>query len=99
MNIYESRWNNAVRWARAVNAAVARGLLVRIDGGDVGAPLEITDRRIFLPFSPGTGSGIVLFINDVELDNGMHTTIGGFNAAHPTRCYAPVPLASEGVDP
>lgn len=95
MTIYESRWKNAVRWAKRVNRALAEGHLVFVGEEMISVPLQIREDDIFGPFGDKTGSGIIWFINDTELDNGMHTEVDEWNRQHKVTCHAPVPLPEE----
>lgn len=78
MNNYERRWNNAVRIAKQINAFIDDGYLVFGDNGElIKNKFVITDEGIRLPLDEN--SSVAYFINDKNLDNGMHTTISEYN--------------------
>jgi len=73
MNIYEARWNNAVRIAETFNNLIDDGYIITDGDGVISGKFEITEDEIALKTSPTTC--IVYFINDPGMDNGMHDTI------------------------
>lgn len=78
MNNYERRWNNAKRIAERINSFIDDGYMVFDDDGEVvGRKFIITDYDISYPI--GENSNLIYFINDVGLDNGIHTVISEYN--------------------
>jgi len=78
MNVYERRWNNAVRIANKINHLLEQGYIVYDSEGDrVRHSFQVSEEEILLPLSDNFK--ILYFLRDTELDNGAHTKISDYN--------------------
>jgi len=78
-NVYKARWKAAKKLHESINEKIRAGFIVLDeDGVSVDREFKISEEQIIMPWKSGSGGGAVYFINDSELDNGMHTTIADY---------------------
>jgi hypothetical protein len=86
--IREARWQNALHWANAVNAALASGAVLwwKNDerGGRICRPLEITATKIVERYDKK--STALIFENDPDWDHGLYDTPAKFRRDHAVLC-------------
>ena len=92
----EARWQNACRWARQVNWALALDYLVFVGEGDdrreIRYPLQVLEDHIEGPLDSSGMSIQHWFTNDPGCDEGLHEEIDEWNGRHKITCYRPVSL-------
>ena len=90
-SMYEARWNNAKRLGHAIQKQIVPGKEVRFDGEPIES-VEINDKEVLLRYD--SKCCVLLFDNDVEHDDGMHTTVAAFNERMRERIkvYSALPL-------
>ena len=78
MNIYEARWNNAVKIAEKINSFLDRGFLI-FNGDDeiINKKFAISNDEIYLPLICNCNLGY--FLKNTDYDEGMFTTIKEYN--------------------
>lgn len=81
MNIYEARWNNALRIAIKINSYIDQGYLVFNDENEIiTGKFRITDKEIVLiPDQTKQNCVYGYFLKDRDWDEGMYTTIKEYN--------------------
>lgn len=80
MNIYEARWQNALRIANKINSFIDEGYLVFNDDNEIiTGRFRITDKEIVL--APDKDSRCVYgyFMNNKDWDEGIYTPIKEYN--------------------
>jgi hypothetical protein len=86
MNIYDARWNNAVKIAEKINGYLAQGFIIFDEENEmVEFPFEIREdseiadcNGIFRKI--GEGCVLMHFLKDMEADNGYYDKIADYNA-------------------
>lgn len=76
MNIYQSRWNNALAKANKINMLIAKGYILYNSYGEQVFEACITETKMYLVVND---CRVVLFECHIGLDHGMHTSITEFN--------------------
>lgn len=87
-DVFESRWNNAVKIANKLNDYFDKGYIIFMDDENdmvevsiMKYKFRIDDEGIALPIGTylNTDCSISYFIKDKEMDNGYYTTIKEYN--------------------
>lgn len=79
MNMYESRYRNAKRIMDKINDLIAQGYRVIDEDNNVVEQIIEEDDTISYTTKQFPDARDSLFVNDVEWDDGIHTTIKEFN--------------------
>lgn len=81
MNIYDARWQNALKIANKINLYLEQGYLVFNDDNEIiTGRFRITEDEItLLPEKDKNSCVYGYFLKDKEWDEGMHTTIKEYN--------------------
>lgn len=78
MNIYQARWNNALKVYGKLIALQQEGFWIFNEKGELQEPFEIKGNEIIQTLSE-TSSGL-MFENNKDCDHGLYTTIKEHNA-------------------
>ena len=73
-----ARWNNARGIGNKIKSYIDRGFIVYDEDQEIIQDIEINDDGVFAKLSDTCQ--LMLFLNDIELDNGMYTPIKEFNS-------------------
>lgn len=79
MNMYQARYNNAKRIKNKINELISQGNKVLDEQGNNVSSIVEDDDSIVYTIDGHDNARYILFINDVELDNGIYTPIKEFN--------------------
>jgi len=83
-----ARWNNAKRIGEKIKSFTDKGYLVYDGEGDLITDITINNQGVFATLDKSCQ--LSLFLNDIELDNGMYTNIKEFNERFKSWTFAPV---------
>ena len=72
-----ARWNNAKKIGEKIKSYTDKGYIVYDEEGDIITGITINDEGVFAILDKTCK--VSLFLNNIELDNGMYTNVKDFN--------------------